>query len=152
MSGPTDLKELLLRTYTELAAWSEGATKDPHSSAAAAIVAPSGELVTRSTNRLPSGVTHEHWRWNKPQRYLYVEMAPRAAIYAAARAGQRLAGNWIVTTVFPVADDARAIIESGLAGLASPEPDLTDRVESEYYASAQTMLYESAVQLQYLGR
>lgn len=69
-------------------------------------------------------------------------MAPRAAIYEVIRRGERIEGNWIVMTVFPAADDARAIIENGFRGIAASPPDLSDQLESEYFVAAQRMLFE----------
>ena len=145
-----ELKEVLLKTYAEVCEYAAANTLDPHSQAGAAIVTPDGRRIALATNKLANGVSNEPGRWNRPQRYLYVEMAPRAAIFEAIRRGERLEGNWMVTTVFPVADDARAIIETRLRGVAAPEPDLTDRLESDYYVSAQRMLFEAAVVVEYL--
>ena len=145
-----ELKEVLLKTYAEVREYAAANTLDPHSRAGAAIVTPDGRRLALATNKLADGVSNEPGRWNRPQRYLYVEMAPRAAIFEAIRRGERLQGNWMVTTVFPVADDARAIIETRLRGVAAPAPDLSDRLESDYYVSAQRMLFEAAVVVEYL--
>jgi dCMP deaminase len=144
------LRDILVKTYLDVREYAAANTLDPHSKAGAAIVTPDGKCLAMSSNKLARGVSNEAGRWNRPQRYLYVEMAPRAAIFEAIRRGERIEGNWIVTTVFPVADDARAIIETGLRGIAAPAPDLTDRLESDYYVSAQRMLFESAIQVEYL--
>ena len=126
-------------------------TLDPHSRAGAAIVTGEGKCLAMACNKLANGVANEPWRWNRPQRYLWVEMAPRAVIYEAIRRGERISGLWIVTTVFPVADDARAIIDTGIRGVAAPAPDLSDRLESDYYVSAQRMLFEAALQVEYVA-
>jgi dCMP deaminase len=144
------LRDILAKTYMDALEYAAANTLDPHSSAGAAIVTSEGKCLVLACNKLARGVSNEPWRWNRPQRYLYVEMAPRAAIFEAARRGERIAGQWIVMTVFPVADDARAIIETGIRGVAAPAPDLTDRLESDYYVSAQRMLFEAAIQVEYL--
>lgn len=144
------LNDILIKAYLDARAYAAVNSLDPHSRAGAAIVTPDGKCLVMSTNKIVRGVGNEAWRWNRPQRYLYVEMAPRAAIFEAIRRGERIEGNWIVTTVFPVADDARAIIETGFRGVAAPEPDLTDRLESDYYVAAQRMFFESAIQVEYL--
>jgi len=145
------LSEVLAKTYVDAVKYAATHTLDPHSRAGAAIVTAEGKCIVMTHNKLARGVTNESWRWNRPQRYLYVEMAPRAAIYEAVRRGEKLDGSWIVTTVFPAADDARAIIETGFRGLASPAPDLTDTSESEYLVSAQRMLFEAAIKVEYLS-
>ena len=144
------LKEVLVKAFLEARDHAAAHSQDPHSKAGAAIVTPEGKCLALASNKLAAGVADEPRRWNRPHRYLYVEMAPRAAIFEAVRKGARLEGNWIVTTVFPVADDARAIIETRLRGVAAPEPDLSDRLESDYYVSAQRMLFEAAVVVEYL--
>jgi deoxycytidylate deaminase len=145
------LQDTLAQVYLELRHFAKTNTLDPYSNAAAAIVMPEGRCLAMACNKLARGVSNEAGRWNRPQRYLWVEMAPRAVIYDAVRRGERIAGLWLVATVFPVADDARAIIECGLRGIAAPAPDLTDRLESDYYVSAQRMLFEASVQVEYLA-
>ncbi len=144
------LSDVLAKTYVEAANYAATHTLDPHSRAGAAIVTPEGKCIVMAHNKLARGVSNEPWRWNRPQRYLYVEMAPRAAIYEAVRRGEKIEGSWMVTTVFPAADDARAIIETGFRGLASPAPDLSDSFESDYLVSAQRMLFEAALKVEYL--
>lgn len=144
------LKDILVKTYLDVRDYAAANSQDPHSKAGAAIVTPEGKCLAMSSNKLARGVSNEAWRWNRPQRYLYIEMAPRAAIYDVIRRGERIEGNWIVMTVFPAADDARAIIESGFRGIAAPAPDLSDQLESEYYVAAQRMLFESAIRVEYL--
>ena len=144
------LQDALANIYLEVRKYAAANTLDPHSRAGAALVTADGKCLVMAHNRLARGVSNEAGRWNRPQRYLYVEMAPRAVIYDAIRAGHRISGTWMVTTVFPVADDARAIIETGIRGVAAPAPDLTDRLESDYYVAAQRMLFEAAVQVEYL--
>jgi len=144
------LQDNLGQIYLDLREYAATNTLDPHSRAGAAVVTGEGKCLAMACNKLVRGVSNEAWRWNRPQRYLWVEMAPRAVIYEAVRRGERIAGLWIVTTVFPVADDARAIIETGMRGVAAPAPDLTDRLESDYYVSAQRMLFEAALQVEYL--
>ncbi len=144
------LNDVLIQAFLDARAYAALNSLDPHSRAGAAIVTPDGKCLVLATNKIARGVSNDAWRWNRPQRYLYVEMAPRAAIFEAIRRGERIDGNWIVTTVFPVADDARAIIETGFRGVASPQPDLTDRLESDYYVAAQRMFFESAIQVEYL--
>lgn len=137
-------------TYLDVRAVAAAGSLDPYSKAGAAIVTVVGKCLAMSTNKLARGVTNDPARWNRPHRYLYVEMAPRAAIFEAIRRGERIEGNWIVMTTFPAADDARAIIETGIRGIAAPPPDLTDRLESDSFVSAQRMLYESAIRVEYL--
>ena len=144
------LQDNLGQIYLDLRDYAAANTLDPHSSAGAALVTSEGKCLVMACNKLARGVADDPWRWNRPQRYLWVEMAPRAAIYEAVRRGERIAGLWILTTVFPVADDARAIIECGIRGVAAPAPDLTDRLESDYFVAAQRMLFEAALQVEYL--
>ena len=144
------LKEVLVKTFIDVRDYAAANSQDPHSRAGAAIVTPEGKCLAMSTNKLARGVSNEASLWNRPQRYLYIEMAPRAAIYEVIRRGERIDGNWIVMTIFPAADDARAIIESGFRGISAPAPDMSDQLESEYYVAAQRMLFESAIRVEYM--
>ena len=144
------LQDMLVRTYLDVRDYAAANSPDPHSRAGAAIETPEGKCLVVSTNKLARGVSNEPLRWNRPQRYLYIELAPRAAIYEVIRRGERIDGNWIVMTVFPPADDARAIIEAGFRGIEAPAPDMSDQLESEYYVAAQRMLFESEIRVECL--
>lgn len=146
------LRDDLAQIFLDLRQYAAANTLDPHSSAAAAIVNADGKCLVMACNKLARGVSNESWRWHRPQRDRYVEMARRAALYEAIRRGGRIDGLWLVATAFPVADDARAIIETGIRGVAAPAPDLTDRLESDYFVSAQRMRFEATIQVECLNR
>ncbi|MBS0374534.1 MAG: hypothetical protein JSR73_08115 [Proteobacteria bacterium] len=145
-----DLNERFAETHRRLLAHVAAQCRDPHAPAAAALLSPEGEVRLMAVNRLPAGVDDDPRRWSRPQRYLYVELAPRALIFEAVRTGVRTAGAYLVATHFPAAEDARAIIQAGFRAIACPAPELDDVLEREFYASAQRMLYEAAVQVHYL--
>lgn len=63
-------------------------------------------------------------RWERPQKYQWVEHAERNAIYNAARMGIPLKGCTAYITLAPCADCTRALIQSGITtvyGTAFPE-------------------------------
>lgn len=145
-----DLNERFAETYRRLVAHAAAQCRDPYAPAAAALLSPEGEVRLMAVNRLPPGIDDDPRRWSRPQRYLYVELAPRAVIFEAVRAGVRTAGAYLVATHFPAAEDARAIIQAGFRAIACPTPELDDILERDFYASAQRMLFEAAVQVRYL--
>ena len=122
----------------------------PHWNAGAEIVTLGGKCLTWPDKKLARAVTNESGRWDRPQRYLYVEIVPRAANVEITRRGDCVDGNWIVTAILPVADDARASIETGRRGVAAPAPDLSNRLDSDYYVAAQRIFFESAMQIECL--
>lgn len=81
-----------------------------------AVVAQGGYIIGEGVNGLPPGVHHEPERWERPDKYLWVEHAERAAIQAAAREGIRPTDT-LYCPWAACADCARAIIGVGVARL-----------------------------------
>ena len=80
-------------------------------------------------------------------RFVWMEHAERNAIFQAARAGKKLAGASIATTFFPCIDCARAIVQSGFACVATPEPAYHDPVWGEAFARSKIILEEGGVEI-----
>jgi dCMP deaminase len=92
---------------------------DPSTQNAAFLFHPTAGILfaTLETNHFPDGIQETEWRWDKAQKYSYVEHAERNAIYAAARAGIQTDGLWLIAAWAACADCARAIIQSGITTL-----------------------------------
>lgn len=92
---------------------------DPSTQNAAYLFHPDAGILfnTLETNHFPEGIAETEWRWDKAQKYSYVEHAERNAIYAAARAGIQTEGLWLVAAWAACADCARAIIQAGVTTL-----------------------------------
>lgn len=87
-------------------------------------------------------------RYDRPTKYLYTEHAERNAIYHAARHGVSLKDCRIYVTLFPCADCARAIIQSGITKIIAPEPDTTHEVWGEHFKAAIEMMKEAKIKIE----
>ena len=87
---------------------------DPSTQNGAVVVNPDGELVSSGWNCFPPKLEQTPERWERPQKYLYVEHAERMAVYRAARQGQSLKDCTMYCPWFACADCARAIVFAGI--------------------------------------
>jgi len=76
-----------------------------------------GDGCVTACNEFPRGVANDPLRWERPQKYSYVEHAERNAIYRAARRGYRTEGAMLFAPWAACADCARAIVCSGITTL-----------------------------------
>jgi dCMP deaminase len=98
-------------------------------------------------NTFPRGIADLDWRHKGDGRFVWMEHAERNAIFAAARQGRALAGATIASTFFPCIDCARAIVQTGIARLVSPEPALDDAVWGTSFVRSRVILEEGGVEL-----
>jgi len=117
---------------------------------AAVIVGPDDEIRSTGYNDLPRKVEDKPERRSREnnQKYLFTEHAERNAIYNAARVGIPLKGSRIYCNLFPCADCARAIIQSGIVELNTYQIPENDRAEYGF-KEAWTMLDEAGVKINY---
>ena len=111
----------------------------------AAILTCDGSEPISACNTFPGGVADLDWRHEGDGRFVWMEHAERNAIFAAARHGRALAGATIASTFFPCIDCARAIVQSGIARLVSPEPALDDPVWGVSFLRSRVILEEGGV-------
>jgi len=104
----------------------------------------SGEVIA-ACNTFPNGIADLDWRHEGDGRFVWMEHAERNAIFAAAREGRALKGAKLATTFFPCIDCARAIVQSGIADLVTPEPALADPVWGESFLRSRVILEEGGV-------
>jgi dCMP deaminase len=113
---------------------------------AAILTCDDAEPVT-GCNTFPNGVADLAWRHEGDGRFVWMEHAERNAIFAAAKQGRALAGATIASTFFPCIDCARAIVQTGMIRLISPEPALDDAVWGESFLRSRIILEEGGVEL-----
>ena len=104
-------------------------------------------------NAFPTGVVGNDHRWERPQKYAYVEHAERAAIFRAARSGTRTRGLSLVCTWAACADCARAIILAGITELVTLARRETVNESGRWNDSVEVgdeMLAEAGVRVQYV--
>ena len=101
-------------------------------------------------NGIPRGCDDDvEERHARPTKYFYFEHAERNAIFSAARVGAKLKDAIIYVTMFPCADCARGIIQSGITKVVAPTPDLTHKVWGPHFEASIAMLKEAGVEIKY---
>lgn len=123
-------------------------SKDPSTQNGAVLVDPeTDKVVAWEYNRFPFLVNETAERWERPEKYKFVEHAERGAIYRAAMTGVKTFGLHMYCPWFACTDCARAIIQSGISkviGHALPEhadnPRWKDSIKD-----AMTMLDEAGI-------
>jgi dCMP deaminase len=106
-------------------------SKDPSTKVGCVLVGEDNEILSTGFNGFPRGVEEGKFvklytpisqRWERPEKYKWVEHAERNAIYNAARNGIRLKNaraylNW---EPIPCSDCARAFIQAGIKEIVGP--------------------------------
>jgi len=132
-----------------IATWS----KDRGRHVGAVIVGSDNEIRSTGYNGIPRGVsddvTARHSR-DGGEKYIWAAHAERNAIYNAARVGVPLKGCRMYCTLYPCADCAIAIIQSGIAELVTYAPDFSDASYGEIYKRAKVMFAEAGVVVRYM--
>lgn len=128
-----------------VATWS----KDTNRKNGAVIVNTDNIVLSQGYNGFPIGCDDSiKCRYEQPYKYLYTEHAERNAIYFAARTGVSLKDGIMYTTMFPCADCARAMIQSGIVKLISPAPDVEHEKWGPHFKAALIMLEEAKVEIE----
>jgi dCMP deaminase len=93
-------------------------SKDPNTQVSCVIVGPEHNIRATGYNSLPRGVRDDAEifpeRFERPEKYMWIEHAERNAIYSAARIGTPLAGSRLICQLLPCMDCGRAIIQVGI--------------------------------------
>ena len=127
--------------------WSKDTTK-----VGAVIVDNDGIVVSMGYNGLPRGCNDSiKERWLNPAKKLYAEHAERNSIYHAVRHGKPVVGCTLYSTLFPCADCAKAMIQSGIKTVVTTKPDFNNKSWGESFRAAITMLKEAKVNIRYLA-
>ena len=103
-----------------VATWSS----DPSTKCGAVIVDDeSNTVLAVGYNDLPRGVEDTEDKWERPEKYEWVEHGERNAIYNAARTGVNIKGAtmYLNYAVECCTNCARAIIQSGIERVVGPE-------------------------------
>lgn len=122
-------------------------SKDRSTHVGCIVFGPDREVRTVGYNGFPRGVNDDvEERHARPAKYLWTEHAERNAIYNAALTGVCLKGCTLVAAgLYPCADCARAIIQSGIVRLVADVPNFDHPVWGESWRVADIMLREANV-------
>lgn len=134
---------------TQAASWARGESQDPRTQTAAVLLNDAGFELARAANRAvaPALLSGRPERLESPEKYFWIEHSERAALQAAARAGQSTQGLAMGCTLFPCVDCARAIAGCGIRLLASPAPDFDYPRWGAEFRRAQETLEAGGVRL-----
>ncbi len=139
--------DLELDELTKLASLAAAKSPNRVRQVGAVILTCDGGEPIVACNTFPHGVADLDWRHEGDGRLVWMEHAERNAIFAAARQGRALAGATIASTFFPCIDCARAIVQTGIARLISPEPALDDEVWGQSFLRSRVILEEGGVEM-----
>jgi dCMP deaminase len=129
------------------ASWS----KDRSRKIGAAAVNDRNVLLSIGWNGFPRGVNDDiEARHARPAKYLWTEHAERNLIYNAAAEGISLLGATLFTQLFPCADCARGVIQSGFVRVVCPNPDWNDPKYADDFSVADVMLREAGVIVEFV--
>jgi dCMP deaminase len=90
-------------------------------------------------------------RDGRREKLRWTEHAERNAIYNAARHGVRLQDSVMYGSLYPCADCARAIIQAGLSGLVTAEPDWDIPFWKADFEVSRIMLAEAGVEVRFVS-
>lgn len=128
-------------------------SKDPSTKVGCIILAPESlQILSMGYNGMPRGVDETiKERWERPQKLMWCEHAERNAIANASRHGTPLENGIAIITMFPCADCARLLIQSGIKTIVSKEPNLVDSKWSVSFTFSLQMFKEADIKLIYVN-
>jgi len=133
-----------IKLSSHISDWS----KDKNKKVGAVIVDSDNIVLSMGYNGIPRGCDDtDESRYERPIKYFFTEHAERNAIYHAARHGVSLKGCKMYVTLFPCADCARAMIQSGITKLIAPKPNLEHEVWGEHFKAAIQMMEEAKIDI-----
>jgi dCMP deaminase len=90
-------------------------SKDPNTQIGCVITGSDHNIRSTGYNSLPRGIRDDvPERYERPEKYMWIEHGDRNAIYAAARVGTPLEGCKMYLPGLPCMDCARGIIQVGI--------------------------------------
>lgn len=129
-----------------LAAHVASESKDPNTQVGCLIMAHE-RIVTSGHNAVPEALDNTPERWERPQKYQWIEHAERRAINNAARHGATIGGGTAFVTLFPCSGCARSLIDAGIARVVAPEPSFYDGRWGTDWNTAYDMLLEANIEV-----
>lgn len=120
---------------------------DPSTHNAALLVTNDGKILVRDINRFPDGVEYTLDRWQRPEKYSFIEHAERNVCFAAAKSGISTNGLTMICPWAACAYCARCIIQCGIKELVTHQQahDRSPDFWRQQIIVALTMLDEAGV-------
>ena len=140
------------RRWMDLASLVSTWSKDQSRKAGSVIVNERNVLVSLGWNGFPRGILDDvPSRHERPVKYLWTEHAERNASFNAAAEGHPLKGCRLYVQMYPCADCARAIIQSGIQEVISIAPNWNDSTYQKSYQVTGKMLSEAGVSVRFFS-
>ena len=114
IAGKTKVIDSNDARWLKLACYISSYSKDPSTQVGAVIVGDGQRVLSLGWNGFPRKVIEDAERWERPQKYQWVEHAERNAIYNAAYHGTSLKGATLYCPLPPCADCARGVVQAGI--------------------------------------
>ena len=126
-------------------------SKDPNTKVGCVIVNSTNRQISQGYNSFPSGSNDNvEARFQRPEKYLWIEHAERNAIYSAARHGIALDGSRIYLMGLPCMDCARAIVQAGIVEIIYDYDRQVKWKTPQYepiFGKSQQLLHECGVKI-----
>lgn len=139
--------------FNEIAKAVNKKSKDPNTKVGAVIVGTDNEIVSTGYNSFPRGLNDNvPERFERPEKYYWMEHAERNAIYNAARMGNSTKNCTLyLDQWFPCCDCARGIINAGITTVYCERLDDSklDNYYGESLKRSYEMLMEANVEIKY---
>jgi dCMP deaminase len=117
----------------------------------AVIVDDRNDVISMGWNGPPRGIDDTQERIHiRPEKYKWYEHAERNALYNAAANGRKLVGCKIYQNMYPCADCARGIVQSGIVKVITVEPNWDDATYRDDFAVTRLMLEQAGVSVQFI--
>lgn len=124
-------------------------SKDPSTKVGCIMIAPDSlQILSCGYNGLPRNINEKQKeRWQYPLKSYYCEHSERNCLYNACRSGVKLEGCIAIVSLFPCAECARGLIQSGVSTIVTFEPDYTHHRWGQSFKISSDMLKEANVEL-----
>ena len=113
-------------------------SKDPSTKVGCVIVGDGNAVLSMGFNGFPRGIDeNDKSRWERPEKYQWIEHAERNAIYNAARHGINLNGSRLYLNWDPkgiCSDCARALVQVGVKEIIGPKKPFPGKGAGEHYS------------------
>ena len=128
-------------------------SKDPNCKVGCMILAPDSlQILSLGFNGMPRGIDETKLeRWERPDKYFFVEHAERNAIYNATRRGTPLENSISIITLFPCVDCARGLIQSGIHTIVTMIPDFNHHRWGSSFQCSYNMFKEANLEIIFLN-
>ncbi len=134
--------------FRQLYLYAMNHSNDPSTQNAALLTDDGSGIIAMECNNIPKKVNDSDDRWERPQKYHYVEHAERNVLYKAAMMGMPTLGLTMYCPWYSCSNCARAIIQCGIKRVIGHKEYL-DRTPDRWKESCDiglTMMREAGIE------